>query len=139
MSEYSIEGDSELKQMVRGLTHYADHEEELPDDVLETQIKVSKLRLKNKTNIDLEGGNFYDDDGIAQALLFTTCILAKCAAENYSIDRWDIGGSHIEARYAAEPDQIQFQQWAELVAEGLKNSEETTAGPLPRVTRSYPP
>ena len=139
MSDHSIDDDSDLKEMVRGLTHYGDNAEELPDSDLETQIRVGKLRLKNKTDIDLTGDEpFYSDDGIAQALLFTTCILAKCAVENYSVDRWDIGVAQIEVREAGDADQVQFQQWAELVAEGLHASDENTSGPLPKVTRSFP-
>lgn len=131
------DSDSELRSQVRAITQYDDSDISTED--MKSQVSIAKLRLKNKTDVDVTDVDpFYSDDGLTQALLFTTCILAKGTVENIALDRWNVGDVMIEAYEAGSSNDQQFQHWAELVNEGLQASEISTAGPLPNVTNSFP-
>ena len=129
--DHEINGDADLKEMVRSITDY--DREHLDDPTLDMQIRAAKLRVKNEA----DSSKFYEDDGLSQALLYTTAILAKCAAENYSLDRWNLGDAQIEARYAGDSDQAQFAHWAEMAAEGIRSSEEASVQPTPEFTNTF--
>lgn len=105
--------------MVRGLTLYEDTADELPSSTLDTLVKTAKMRLQNKYGSD----SFYSDSGLGQALVGATAIIAKSAVENYSVDRWDVGEGDIDVSGAGDADQVQFQQWARLTAEGVTSSD----------------
>lgn len=132
-----VADDSELKEVVRSITNY--DSTQLPSDDLDNQITVAKLRIKNKTQIDLTASDpFYSDDGITQALLFTTCIFAKSTVENIAADRWTVGEVNIETFDVGDRNAQQFLKWAELVAEGLQASEVEDEMPQLNVTNSFP-
>lgn len=121
MATYDVQDDADLKTLVRGLTLYEDTARELPDSKLDPQIRVAKMRLANKTDSD----SFYTDSGLGQALVGWTCILAKCAVENYSVSQWDVGPANIDVRGAGDAEQVQFNEWAEMVSEGISESDAT--------------
>ena len=120
MTTHNLTSDSELKEVLRALTMYDDTEDELPTSTLDSQIKGAKIKLSTKLDIDPD--DWYNDSGLSTALLGTTMILAKCAVENYSITRWDIGGQYIDVSGAGDTDQPQFNEWAEMVTDGLKDA-----------------
>lgn len=117
-----IESDEKLKLIVRSLTSYSENEDELPEPVLDAQVSAAKLRLKNKTGSTA----WYSDDGLSQALLGYTCILAKNSVENYSVSSWTLGDEEIDVSGVREEDAPQYIFWNELIYEGLKSTEATT-------------
>lgn len=134
MASYSITGDADLKTKVRGLTLYEDTADELDATTLSTQIDIAKLRVKNKTDSD----SWYSDDGLGQVLLGVTAILAKNAMENYSVSSWSIGDQVIDVNGAGDRDQSQFEDWNDMVLEGLQATNVTIdTGPSPSNTSSY--
>jgi len=109
--------------LIRGLTLYEDSPDELTTSELETHLRIAKMRLKTKTDSD----NWYSDDGLGQALVATTAIVAKAAVENYSITRWDLGIGEIDVSGAGDEDNAQFSQWASMASEGIAASDNGSA------------
>lgn len=109
--------DRDAVEMVRALTMYENSDDEIPQSTLETQLNIAKMRLATKTG----DTDFYANDALGQALVGSTAILAKSAIENYSITSWDLGVGEIDVSGAGDADQVQFQQWADMVAEALAN------------------
>lgn len=132
MSEHQLQNDSDLKDVVRALTLYEDSQDELPDAKLDAQIRGAKIKLSTK----VDSTNWYSDSGLSTALLGTTLIYAKCAVENYSITRWDIGGQYIDVSGANDTDQPQFNEWAAMVADGLADSD-AYENNVPSFTKTY--
>lgn len=129
--------DAELRDQVRSLTNY--DQSELSTEDLKTELSVAKLVIKNRADVDMTKSEpFYNDDGLTQALLFTTCIFAKAGVENIALDRWNVGDINIETWDVGDASAQQFKKWNTLVAEGLKASDVSTAGPLLNVTNSFP-
>jgi len=112
--------DADAQTLVRGLTLYEDNSDELPASDLSTHLRIAKMRLNTKT----DSSEFYSDNGLGQALVATTAIVAKAAVENYSITRWDLGVGEIDVSGAGDEDVAQFSQWASMAAEGIANSKE---------------
>lgn len=135
MPDFYPSSETEALELVRGLTLYEDSSNELPTDDLKTHLKIAKMRLFTKTGSD----SFYSDDGLGQALVATTAIIAKSAIENYSIDRWDLGQGEIDVRNAGDEDVSQFAQWAQMAAEGISSSDTSTRSstPIPSNTAAY--
>lgn len=122
MTQYAPSTDSEAREMIRGLTLYEDTSDELPQSDLDTQLSIAKMQLKNETGSE----DFYSDEGLGQALVATTAILAKAAVENYSITRWDVGSESIDVSGAGDDAQAQFQQWASMAADGVASSSSSS-------------
>jgi len=110
--------DADTRQLVRALTQYEDNTDELPRSELDTHIRLAKMRLQTQT----DKSDFYKIDGLGQALVATTAILAKAAVENYSVDRWDLGVGTIDVGSAGDGDVVQFSEWASMAAEGLADA-----------------
>jgi len=110
--------DADTRQLVRALTQYEDNTDELPRSELDTHIRLAKMRLQTQT----DKSDFYKIDGLGQALVATTAILAKAAVENYSVDRWDLGVGTIDVGSAGDADVVQFSEWASMAAEGLADA-----------------
>lgn len=132
MSEYQLSSDADLKTVVRGLTMYEDTTDELPESDLDTQIRAAKIKLDSQ----VESTDWYSDNGLSKALLGATLIYAKCAVENYSITRWDIGGSYIDVSGKGDTDVPQFNEWAKLVSEGLQESSQHSSQ-VPSFSKTY--
>jgi hypothetical protein len=109
------EDDEDVRTLVRGLTLYEDSPDEIPESTLKTQTRLAKMQLSTETSSD----DFYADDALGEALVYTTAILAKVAIENYSITRWDLGVGEIDVSGAGESEQVQFQQWADAASQTL--------------------
>lgn len=113
--------EADLHTYVRELTQYEDAPDGLPSDKLNTHIDIAKLRLYNRVDSD----KWFTDAGLAQALLGMTAILAKAAVENYSVTSWNVADQEIDVSGMGDEDAAQFQQWAEMVYQGLRNSDAT--------------
>lgn len=127
--------EADAKSLVRGLTLYEDSPDELPSDDLDTHIRIAKMRLKTETG----SSDFYTDDGLGQALVATTAIIAKAAIENFSVDRWDIGQGEIDVSGSGDTDNAQFGQWAQMASDGISESSTSTksSAPTPSNSASY--
>ena len=126
--DYLPQSDAELKTLIRGVTGYDDLSSEFTDSDLDTQIQLAKMRLYNEYGTEA----WYDDGGITQALLYLTAILSKCAIENYSTRRWDVGDQSFWSRDNAPDESAQFIEWTEAMNEGIDNSNSgstTSVGP----------
>lgn len=135
MSNHHISDISELKQRVRDKTLYEDSPRELTASELESNIHDAMLRLEDDTGLS----SFFADVGAQRATLYASCIEAKAAIENYSVTAWDVGAGNIDVSGAGDPDQFQFQHWADEVAAGLANSSNATVDDVPTniVTNSF--
>jgi len=116
------DSDADTLSLVRALTLYEDSTDEVTQSELQTHLRVAKMRLKTKTDSD----SFYVDDGLGQALVATTAIVAKAAIENYSVDSWDLGAGSIDVSGAGDTDNAQFNEWAQMAAEGIASSSTVT-------------
>lgn len=119
--------EQDALSLVRSLTFYEDSPDEITKSELQSHLRIAKMRLKTKTGSD----NFYTDDGLGQALVASTAIVAKSAVENYSIDRWDLGAGEIDVSNAGDEDVLQMSQWAEMAADGIASSSSSTKNQSP--------
>lgn len=130
--EFTVDDDSDIKKYVRGVTFYDDTRNELPEAKLETQIELAKNRLSVKYGIG--STDYFNDDNLAQALIYGTAIYCKGAVENYSVGSWDFGDERIESHDIPPEESIQLNQWANAVDDALDNSDSVqnnTGGPRP--------
>lgn len=138
-SDFAPTTDGDVKTTVRHLTGYDGTE--LSDAEFSTLLDLTKLTLVNETSVTSDEGDndvWYTDNGLGQALIFTTAIRAKATVENYSVDRWDFADQQIDVRGAGDPDQVQFQRWMKGAANGLDaSSEYEDDDPTPSNTASY--
>ncbi len=133
MDDFDITSDSDLREYFRALTLYDDTADEIQKSTLNTQISVAKLKLKNEAN----STEWYSDSGLGQALLGTVLILGKAAIENYSVSRWDLGDAEIDVSGASDSEQVQFEEWATLVSDGLKASNVDSGTQTPQFTKTF--
>lgn len=132
--EFLPESNSDLKTMVRGVTGYDDISDEFTDSDLDTQIRLAKMRLYN----EYETEAWYADSGVTQGLLYLTAILCKCAIENYSTRRWDVGDQSFWSRDLPPEDSMQLQEWTTALNEGLESSDDVTNVSVgPALTSNY--
>jgi len=134
MTEYQLSSDTDLKEVVRALTLYDDTEDELPASTLDTQVRAAKIKLSTK--LDTDPTDWYSDSGLSTALLGATLILSKCAVENYSITRWDVGGQYIDVSGNGDTDTPQLNEWNTLIADGLADAG-SHSSQVPSFTKTY--
>ena len=132
MPEFVPSHDAETRNFVRALTDYDDNADELPQLLLETQLKICKMGLHNKYDID----DFYADSGITQALVAGTAIKCKLAVENYSVSSWTVGDQSIDVSGVRDTDVPQLQSWQSMYQDGIATSDET-ASRVPQNTADY--
>lgn len=121
---FDINNDTDLKQRFRSITGYQDNSDEITSSELDTLIKQMKFDIKTEYNTS----NFYSDDGVTMALLYTTCIFGKARIENYSVSSYNIGSESISVMDASPEDSAQFQHWAERVKVGIDSSSSLGGG-----------
>ncbi len=125
--------DGDVKGLVRdALTGYSDSVDEVPSDVLDTQLRMAKLELYNYTGSDA----FYSDAGLGQALVGATAVYSKLSLENYSVDSWRVGDTEIDTGSFNNPREAQYEQYVSLVQQGLAASD-VTSGRAPSNTSGY--
>lgn len=131
-ASYAPTTDAELHEMVRALTGYEDAPDELPAQVLDKQVRLSKLRMA--TRVNAETGEWFTDGALGQALIGCTAIIAKAEVENYSVSGWTVGDQQIRVNEATQEESSQFQLFNEILNEGLRNSDATASYTLRNTT-----
>lgn len=128
---WDITSDGELKRAVYGETQY--DETQLPAADLDAQLKSAKRVLA----LDAGVTSFYDDRGIAVALLGITCAKAKGAVENSPVLVENIAGQDTRFR-ESNGDSLQLSQYEDMVQLGMAESEKTDKGTEEiRLTNTY--
>lgn len=119
--EWDIKKDNELEAAVREETHYGTNR--LSDSDLKGNIKSAKRVLSLKAGVT----SFYDDRGIAVALLGVTCAKAKGAVENSPVRVKDTAGQNITLR-TSDGSSIQIDEYNDMLQTGLAESDATDVG-----------
>ena len=115
---WDITSDSDLKNAVRSLTQYDDAE--LSTSELDELIKGSKRILALKAGVK----DFYQDRGLAVALLGTLAARSKAAVENSPLQVKDVSGQNVTFR-TSDGDSLQVAQYEEMTRLGLSESTKT--------------
>ena len=120
---WDIQDDSDLQTAARDETDY--DEGTLPTDSdsgadLQGIIESAKRTLALKAGVT----DFYDDRGIAVALLGITCAKAKAAVENSPLQVRDVSGQNVTFR-TSDGDSLQVAQYEEMTRLGLSESTKT--------------
>lgn len=119
--DWDITNDDDLKSAVRAETQYDDNR--LPTDDLSGLLKSAKRVLALKANVT----SFYDDRGLAVALLGIVCAKSKGAVENSPVVVENVAGQDVTFR-ASDGSSIQLGEYEEMTRLGLAESESTDAG-----------
>jgi hypothetical protein len=128
---WDITTDSELKSAVRTETQYDTGK--LSDSDLDGLVDSAKRVLAIKADVT----SFYDDRGLAVALLGVTCAKAKGAVENSPVVTKNLAGGDVTFR-TSDGSSLQLAQYEAMTQDGLSESESTDAGPQPvRFTNDY--
>lgn len=118
---WDIQNDTDLKAAVYDETQYSTNK--LPSSDLAGLIKSAKRVLSLKANVT----SFYDDRGMAVALLGVTCAKAKGAVENSPVRVKDTAGQNITLR-TSDGSSLQLEDYNDMLQTGLAESETTDAG-----------
>lgn len=115
--DFDLTSNSELKAEVRDMTDYTDTSL-LSESQLDTNVRVAKRILATELGVT----DFYNDRGVALALLGVTCIEAKSTVENDSTVSYDFGGGiSVESR-ESDGDSLQVQRYENLIEKGMSES-----------------
>lgn len=119
---YDITSDSDLRQAVRDETQY--DTDLLSQSDLEGNVRSAKRVLALKAGVET---NFYDDRGLAVALLGVTCAKAKGAVENSPVVVKNLGTGDVTFR-ESDGDSLQLAEYEEMAQLGLAESAKTDQG-----------
>lgn len=126
--------DTELKDIVRGMTSYDDAPDELPSSQLDAIVERAKAEVELSTGSD----KWFSDDGLGFALAAYTAMRAKAAVENMPLSGYSIGDERVSFDQSPPEESHQLQQWAEDVQIGLDASDvDEAVGPVPTNTSGY--
>lgn len=120
---WDIQDDTTLKAAVRDETDYdSDTLPEVDDDGagLDGLVKSAKRTLALKAGVT----DFYDDRGIAVALLGIVCAKSKGAVENSPVVTKDVSGQNVTFR-TTDGSSLQVSHYEEMTQLGLSESKET--------------
>lgn len=118
---FDIEDDGDLLSAVYTETGY--DSSKLPDDDLSGVINSAKRVLALRADTTA----FYDDRGMAVALLGITCAKAKGRMENQPVQVKDLGTDTVTFR-APDGSSLQLTQYEQMTQLGLSNADNTDAG-----------
>lgn len=118
---YDITSDSDLKTAVRTETQY--DEKALSTDDLNNLIESAKRVLSLKAGVT----SFYDDRGLAVALLGVTAAKAKGSVENSPVRVDNLAGQDVTFR-TSDGSSLQIAQYEDMTQLGLAESEKTDEG-----------
>jgi len=123
---FDITSDSELMAAVRDETQYT--QSQLPDSDpdnpdLEGLVDSAKRVLALKANVT----QFYDDRGLAVALLGVTCAKAKGAVENSPVRVKNLAGQDVTLR-TSDGSSLQLAEYEDMIQLGLSEATSTDAG-----------
>ena len=119
--QWDIQDDGDLKDAVRAETQYDEDALSRPD--LDSHVASAKRVLALQADVT----QFYDDRGIAVALLGITCARAKGAVENSPVRVKDVAGQNVTFR-TPDGSSLQVEQYEEMTQLGLSESEKTDRG-----------
>lgn len=119
--QWDITDDSELETAIRGETQY--DEGKLSQSDLETVISSAKRVLALKAGVT----SFYDDRGMAVALLGISCAKAKGSVENSPVQVKNVSGQDVTFR-TSDGSSLQVSHYEEMTQLGLAESEKTDEG-----------
>jgi hypothetical protein len=115
---WDITSDTELQAAVRAETQYDTGK--LSADDLSDLIDSAKRVLALRADVT----QFYDDRGIAVALLGVTCAKTKGAVENSPVLVENIAGEDVRFR-ESDGSSLQLGQYEAMTERGLAESEKT--------------
>lgn len=123
---YDITTDSELKAAVRDETQYdsntlPESDPDQPD--LNGLLKSAKRVLALRAGVE----DFYQDRGLAVALLGVTCAKSKGAVENQPVQVKNIATGDVTFR-TTDGSSLQIEQYEQMTELGLAESSATDAG-----------
>lgn len=121
MQSYDITSDSDLQTAVRTETGY--DEGTLSTDDLNSLIDSAKRVMALKAGVT----DFYDDRGLAVALLGVTAAKCKGAVENSPVRVKNLAGQDVTFR-DSDGGSLQLGQYEEMTQLGLAESEKTERG-----------
>ena len=118
---FDIEDNNDLIRAAYSETHY-------DESHIETE-EARDLMQSAKRTLALKAGvtDFYDDRGLAVALLGTTCAKMKGAVENSPVRVDNVGPNDVTFR-TSDGSSIQITQYEDMTQTGLANSSKTDAG-----------
>jgi len=118
---FDIQSDSGLESAVRTETGYDTGK--LSDSDLTSLIESAKRVLALKANVT----NFYNERGLAVALLGVTCAKAKGVMENSPVQVKNLAGQDVTFR-TTDGSSLQIAQYEDMVQMGLSEASSTDAG-----------
>jgi hypothetical protein len=119
--QWDITSDAELQAAVRHETQYDTGKISTED--LEGVVRSAKRVLSLKADVT----SFYDDRGIAVALMGITCAKAKGSVENSPVQVKNLGTEDVTFR-ASDGTSLQLGQYEEMTRLGLTEADTTDAG-----------
>ena len=121
MKDWDITNDEQLKQAIRSLTSY--DKNKLSESELDGVISHAKRELALRA--DTTG--FYDDRGMAVALLGISASVAKGRTENQPVQVKNLGTDDVTFR-TSDGGSLQVTQYEQMTQLGLSNADNTDAG-----------
>jgi hypothetical protein len=119
--QWDITSDAELQAAVRHETQYDTGK--ISTEGLEGVVRSAKRVLSLKADVT----SFYDDRGIAVALMGITCAKAKGSVENSPVQVKNLGTEDVTFR-ASDGTSLQLGQYEEMTRLGLTEADTTDAG-----------
>lgn len=116
---FDITDEGDLKGAVRDETQYGT--DLIDEPTLDGLVDSGKRELALRTDVTA----FFDDRGIAVALLGIVCAKAKGAVENSPVVTKSIGAEDVTFR-TSDGSSLQLTQYEQMTQHGLSNSDETT-------------
>lgn len=121
--KWDIQDDDELYAAIRDETDYGTAKLPSTDDT-GTDIKGIVQSAKRLLALKADVTTFYDDRGIAVALLGIACAKAKGAVENSPVQVKDVSGENVTFR-TSDGSSLQIEQYEEMTQLGLSESDKT--------------
>jgi len=118
---WDISDDSELRTAVRDETDY--DSDTIEKTQLDGLIDSAKRILALKAGVT----DFYQDRGLAVALLGTTAAKAKASVENSPVQMKNVGPHDVTFR-TPDGSSLQIAQYEDMTQTGLAQSSATSAG-----------
>jgi len=119
--QWDITSDAELQAAVRHETQYDTGK--ISTEGLEGVVRSAKRVLSLKADVT----SFYDDRGIAVALMGITCAKTKGSVENSPVQVKNLGTEDVTFR-ASDGTSLQLGQYEEMTRLGLTEADTTDAG-----------
>jgi len=128
---WDVTSGTDVEASVRGLTDYGDAE--IDDSTFTEILNAAKRELALRADVT----DFYDDRGLAQALVGMTCVQAKAHVENQPVRTDNIGPNDVTFR-TTDGSSLQVGQYEQMIQTGLAHADEgDSAKPNIYLTNGY--